>query len=1015
MEDNTITSEYGYKTNVYEEKNEQMLKVCAYLEQLGFLPKELVKNEVQWFYSNLNIDDYYFALETVETIANHIMSLYGAKITAFTNKDEMLDINLQKETEDSSVFIHTSLPGVSQVHGPENERRIDETYLDVSTPAKAYRVESYRSSAAVSSDQTHSPPLRSYFVTKCQFATPEPTPAQETDIHQVADQTFLKKATEHTLKIYSGIMCDVLQRTGPVIKMFEVQGSRERRIIIGYRQRSTKGFFSAMSDLYHYYDLYSTRKYVEQFSNGVTIMGLYLNPVPNTKAIPIEQSIYQVMKETSLLYCLPMTPFQEFFQTGKLSVQETVYGYTVWIFAQHFLNRLGKEYLSLTRILDTTNPLHEEVLSKMKKRLRQDTFTREYILEIIKRYPELIKLLYTHFASVHYVNQREQSLQPTISFQRLTTQETLTDDQLTKKIANTTLNAHEQLVFESFLTFNKHVLKTNFYQSTKVALSFRMDPSFLPEIEYPNKLYGMFLVVGAEFRGFHLRFRDVARGGIRMVRSRNREAYSINQRTLFDENYALAATQQRKNKDIPEGGSKGTILLDIDQQDKPLVAFEKYVDSIMDLLIVGQSPGIKEKLVDLTGKPEILFFGPDEGTADYMDWASQHARRRGAGFWKAFTTGKSQSLGGIPHDKYGMTTRSVHQYVLGIYRTFGLKEEDCTKLQTGGPDGDLGSNEVKISKDKTVAVVDGSGVLYDARGIDRTELTRLADQRLMISNFDISRLSPEGFRVLVDENGVTLPNGTVVENGLQFRNTFHTNSLASANVFVPCGGRPESVDLSNVSKLLPEEGGAPLFQYIVEGANLFFTQEARLRLEKKGIVIFKDASANKGGVTSSSLEVLAALAFNDAEFEQHMCVKGGNVPAFYEAYVKEVQEIIERNARIEFEALWREHTKGNKQQPISILSDELSVAIVQLQEQLQEAGLWNNVALRESVLLRAFPKLLLEKVGLEALLERVPENYVKAIFGAYLASQFVYKYGAQPDHFAFFEFMRQNYYQAADE
>jgi glutamate dehydrogenase len=87
----------------------------------------------------------------------------------------------------------------------------------------------------------------------------------------VADQTFLKKANDHTLKIYSGVMCDALQRTGPVIKMFEVQGSRERRIIIGYRQRSTKGFFSAMSDLYHYYDLYSTRKYVGKLpSNGMT-------------------------------------------------------------------------------------------------------------------------------------------------------------------------------------------------------------------------------------------------------------------------------------------------------------------------------------------------------------------------------------------------------------------------------------------------------------------------------------------------------------------------------------------------------------------------------------------------------------------------------------------------------------------------------------------------------------------------------------------------------------------------
>lgn len=26
--------------------------------------------------------------------------------------------------------------------------------------------------------------------------------------------------------------------------------------------------------------------------------------------------------------------------------------------------------------------------------------------------------------------------------------------------------------------------------------------------------------------------------------------------------------------------------------------------------------------MDLYGKPEILFFGPDEGTADMMDWAA---------------------------------------------------------------------------------------------------------------------------------------------------------------------------------------------------------------------------------------------------------------------------------------------------------------------------------------------------------------------------------------------------------
>lgn len=49
-----------------------------------------------------------------------------------------------------------------------------------------------------------------------------------------------------------------------------------------------------------------------------------------------------------------------------------------------------------------------------------------------------------------------------------------------------------------------------------------------------------------------------------------------------------------------------------------------------------------------------------------------------------------------------MTTRSVHQYVLGICRKLNINEEDLDKLQTGGPDGDLGSNEIKISKDRTI-------------------------------------------------------------------------------------------------------------------------------------------------------------------------------------------------------------------------------------------------------------------------------------------------------------------------
>ena len=42
-------------------------------------------------------------------------------------------------------------------------------------------------------------------------------------------------------------------------------------------------------------------------------------------------------------------------------------------------------------------------------------------------------------------------------------------------------------------------------------------------------------------------------------------------------------------------------------------------------------------------------------------------------------------LGGVPHDRYGMTSLSVRQYVLGIYKQLGLREKDITKVQTGGP------------------------------------------------------------------------------------------------------------------------------------------------------------------------------------------------------------------------------------------------------------------------------------------------------------------------------------------
>lgn len=115
-------------------------------------------------------------------------------------------------------------------------------FLDKSTPTKAYRLETFRSLGHISA--TTSQQLRCYFVTKCDFShQPASTRTDgKTDIRTVSDRVFLEKATENTLEIYQKIMWSVEKRYGPVIEVFEVEGTRERRVVMGFKMNSTSHF-----------------------------------------------------------------------------------------------------------------------------------------------------------------------------------------------------------------------------------------------------------------------------------------------------------------------------------------------------------------------------------------------------------------------------------------------------------------------------------------------------------------------------------------------------------------------------------------------------------------------------------------------------------------------------------------------------------------------------------------------------------------------------------------------------
>jgi len=170
------------------------------------------------------------------------------------------------------------------------------------------------------------------------------------------------------------------------------------------------------------------------------------------------------------------------------------------------------------------------------------------------------------------------------------------------------------------------------------------------------------------------------------------------------------------------------------------------------------------------------------------------------------------------------------------------------------------------------------------------------------------------------------------------------------------------------------------------------------------VILFKDASTNKGGVTCSSLEVLASLAMTDQEYAKHMkMTNDGTVPPFYEEYVREVCDKVENKAYDEFKYV---HETALEQKSYrTVVTDELSQSMNDLSDMIRGSPIFDKMHIRSKVLSEAIPQRLQDLLGLDTVLERVPEAYLKAIFSMHLASKYVYKHGSAPNPYKFYEFM----------
>lgn len=197
----------------------------------------------------------------------------------------------------------------------------------------------------------------------------------------------------------------------------------------------------------------------------------------------------------------------------------------------------------------------------------------------------------------------------------------------------------------------RNTLKTNVYMPDRYALGLRLNPKCMiapsddPAKEIP---YGVLFVHGRRFNGFHVRFRDISRGGLRLVSPSSAEQYALESARHYDECYGLAFAQQLKNKDIPEGGSKAVNLInttglsDVAKNFVMRKSVKAMTDTILDLIV--DTEYTKQYMVDYFGKPEVLYLGPDEQVIpEDIEWIVKRAAERGYGTPAAFMSSKPRA------------------------------------------------------------------------------------------------------------------------------------------------------------------------------------------------------------------------------------------------------------------------------------------------------------------------------------------------------------------------------------
>ena len=563
-------------------------------------------------------------------------------------------------------------------------------------------------------------------------------------------------------------------------------------------------------------------------------------------------------------------------------------------------------------------------------------------------------------------------------------------------------------VLRAFASMIQATLRTNFFvtdaASARAAgvLSVKVNPELITELPLPRPKFEIF-VYSPRVEGVHLRFGQVARGGLR---------WSDRREDFRTEILGLVKAQAVKNAVIVPVGAKGGFVVKspptptgdpaVDreaQRVEGIACYRLFVAGLLDVTdnvdrAVDQSVGrvvTPPRVVRRDGDDAYLVVAADKGTATFSDIANEVAGSYGFWLGDAFASGGSV---GYDHKVMGITAKGAWESVKRHFREMGVdtQSEDFTVVGIGDMSGDVFGNGMLLSRHiRLVAAFDHRHIFIDPEpdaarswpererlfGLPRSSWEDYDAGLISAGGGVFSRgqksieISPEMSRALgIDPETVAMTPPEVIRAILRapvdllFNGGIGTYIKAESESHAEVGDRANDAVRVNAKQLRAKVIG--------EGGNLGVTALGRIEFDLCGGRINTDALDNSAGVDCSDHEVnikilvdslvnagtvdpaqrgellasmtdeVSRLVLTDnADQNDLMGIERSNAPALLNVHARQIRQLeARRGLNRELEALPSEKDIGRRLETgTGLTSPELATLMAHVKLALKEVVL----------------------------------------------------------------------------